>query len=80
MVFRDEGSLKRMAALIRALVDEKIFHIQFNVVSSDTLRAAQKEPDKYRGLTVRVAGYSAYFTDLSKEMQNEIIARTEHTL
>ena len=53
-------------------------HIQFNVVSVDTLRAAQQEPEKYRDLIVRVAGYSDYFCDLSDALQLEIISRTEH--
>ena len=53
-------------------------HIQFNVVSADTLRAAQADPDAHRDLIVRVAGYSDYFCDLSAELQEEIITRTEH--
>jgi formate C-acetyltransferase len=53
-------------------------HIQFNVVTADTLRAAQKQPDKYRDLIVRVAGYSDYFCNLTRGLQDEIIARTEH--
>jgi formate C-acetyltransferase len=53
-------------------------HIQFNVVTAETLRAAQKEPEKYRDLIVRVAGYSDYFVDCGVELQNEIIRRTEH--
>jgi formate C-acetyltransferase len=53
-------------------------HIQFNVVTADTLRDAQKHPEKYRDLIVRVAGYSEYFLDCSVELQNEIIKRTEH--
>jgi pyruvate formate-lyase/glycerol dehydratase family glycyl radical enzyme len=53
-------------------------HIQFNVVTADTLREAQKYPDKYRDLIVRVAGFSDYFVDCSTELQNEIIRRTEH--
>ncbi len=55
-------------------------HIQVNVVSADTLRAAQIEPDEYRELTVKVAGYSARFVDLHAELQGSIIARTEHGL
>ena len=73
----EEGT-KKLAALIRTWCDMKHWHIQFNVVNSDTLRAAQKDPEKYRNLLVRVAGYSAYFVDLSPEMQAEIISRTEH--
>jgi len=53
-------------------------HIQFNVVDADTLRAAQQEPEKYRDLIVRVAGYSDYFNNLGENLQNEIISRTEH--
>jgi len=54
-------------------------HIQFNVVSAKTLRAAQAEPEKHQDLIVRVAGYSDYFCDLSEALQEEIIARTEHS-
>ena len=54
-------------------------HIQFNVVSADTLRAAQREPEKYRDLIVRVAGYSDYFINLGSNLQEEIIRRTEHS-
>lgn len=53
-------------------------HVQFNVVTAETLRDAQKHPEKYRDLVVRVAGYSDYFVDISTELQNEIIRRTEH--
>jgi trans-4-hydroxy-L-proline dehydratase len=53
-------------------------HIQFNVVNANTLRDAQKHPEKYRNLIVRVAGYSDYFNDLGLDLQNEIIERTEH--
>ena len=52
-------------------------HVQFNVVSADMLRAAQASPEAYRSLVVRVAGYSAYFTELDKHLQDEIIRRTE---
>jgi len=52
-------------------------HIQFNVVDAETLREAQKHPDNYRDLIVRVAGYSDYFVDLTPELQEEIIRRTE---
>jgi formate C-acetyltransferase len=54
-------------------------HLQFNVVTADTLREAQAHPEANRDLIVRVAGYSDYFCDLSDELQEEIIARTEHT-
>jgi formate C-acetyltransferase len=53
-------------------------HVQFNVISAETLRDAQAHPDKYRDLVVRVAGYSAFFTALERPIQEDIIARTEH--
>ena len=53
-------------------------HVQFNVVTAEALRQAQANPDAHRDLIVRVAGYSDYFCDLSEELQEEIIARTEH--
>jgi formate C-acetyltransferase len=78
-VFR-EGDMQRMAALVRSFIDQKIFHMQTNVISSETLRAAQKEPEKYRDLVVKVAGYNAFFTQLTDSLQDTIIARTEHKL
>ena len=78
-VFRD-GDMQRMAALVRSFIDQKIFHMQTNVISSETLRAAQKEPEKYRDLVVKVAGYNAFFTQLTDSLQDTIIARTEHKL
>jgi len=74
-----EGTRKLMS-LIRAACDLKMWHLQFNIVNSETLRAAQKDPEKYRNLLVRVAGYSAYFVDLTPQLQKEIIERTEHGL
>lgn len=74
-----EEGIRNFIQIIRTFVDLKLWHIQFNVVNRDTLLAAQKDPDKYRNLVVRVAGYCAYFTDLSEKLQNEIINRTEHT-
>ena len=79
-VFKDKNGVKRLADLVRTFVDQKICHVQVNVVSSDTLREAQKEPEKHRDLTVKVAGYNAFFTQLTKELQDSIIARTEHGL
>ncbi len=74
----DQDRLK-LEALLRAFFDElKGWHVQYNVVSRQTLLAAQKDPESYRDLVVRVAGYSALFTILAPETQNDIIARTEH--
>ncbi|MEA1939160.1 MAG: trans-4-hydroxy-L-proline dehydratase, partial [Candidatus Caldatribacteriota bacterium] len=70
--------IDNLAHLVRAYFKLGGHHIQFNVINADTLRAAQKDPEKYRDLIVRVAGYSDYFNNLSKTLQNEIISRTEH--
>lgn len=75
-----EEGLRRIAALLRAFVDLGIYHVQFNVVKTATLKAAQANPEEYRHLIVRVAGYSAYFTELCREIQDDIIQRTVHTL
>jgi formate C-acetyltransferase len=75
----DQNRINKLAHLIKAYFEMNGHHIQFNVVSADTLRAAQKNPEKYRNLIVRVAGYSDYFVDLGTVLQNEIIRRTEHT-
>jgi formate C-acetyltransferase len=74
----DEGTQK-IVNLIRTWCDLKLWHLQFNIVNKQTLLNAQKEPDNYRSLLVRIAGYSAYFCDLSRDLQNDIIDRTEHT-
>ena len=73
----DEG-LDKFVQLIRTYFRLDGHHIQFNVVDAATLRAAQEHPEQYRSLIVRVAGYSDYFCDLTKALQDEIIARTEH--
>lgn len=69
--------LSKFVALIRGFFDQKGMHMQFNVVSRETLIDAQKHPEKYKSLVVRVAGYSALFTTLSKSLQDDIISRTE---
>jgi formate C-acetyltransferase len=76
--FSDPESHHKLTALIRTYFRLDGHHIQFNVVSAGTLREAQKHPEKYRDLIVRVAGYSDYFNDLGEDLQNEIIQRTEH--
>ncbi len=73
-----EDGIEKLAHLIRSFFRLDGHHIQFNVVSAATLRDAQKHPEKYRDLIIRVAGYSDYFVDLSVVLQNEIIKRTEH--
>jgi len=74
----DEEGLEKWARLVRAYFRLGGHHVQFNVVRAETLRRAQARPEEYRDLIVRVAGYSDYFCDLSKDLQEEIIARTEH--
>lgn len=74
---KGQSGLEAFCALVRAYFDQKGSHIQFNVVDRATLLDAQKNPEKYKGLVVRVAGYSALFTTLSKSLQDDIIKRTE---
>ncbi|MFA7425306.1 MAG: pyruvate formate lyase family protein, partial [Desulfosarcinaceae bacterium] len=73
----EEGTAK-LVSFLRTFCDLKLWHIQFNIINRETLLAAQKDPEKYRGLIVRIAGYSAYFVDLSPELQDDLIRRTEH--
>ena len=74
-----DSGLENFVALVQTYFEMKGSHMQFNVVSRETLRDAQKNPDQYRSLVVRVAGYSALFTTLSKSLQDDIINRTEQT-
>jgi len=76
--FEDEESYEKLTALIRSYFSLDGHHIQFNVVNAETLKDAQRYPERYRDLIVRVAGYSDYFNDLGEDLQNEIIRRTEH--
>ena len=76
--FRTETGIDKFANMMRGFVDLEIPHIQFNVVRKEDLIAAKKNPENYRGLTIRVAGYTAYFTELSEKLQDEIIARTSY--
>lgn len=70
---------KKLLNLIRTYFDQGGYHVQFNIVDSRMLRDAQAHPDRYRGLIVRVAGFSAYWVELPKPIQDEIIARTEYS-
>lgn len=73
-----EQGTEKLVSFIRTMCDLKIWHVQFNVINRETLIAAKKDPEKYRNLIVRIAGYSAYFVDLSPDLQDDLIARTEH--
>lgn len=73
----DEDGIRKIAALVKAYFDLGGMHVQFNVVSRETLEDAQRNPQDYGDLVVRVSGYSAFFTDLGKAIQDDIIARTQ---
>jgi formate C-acetyltransferase len=72
----EDGVLK-LNQLVRTFFDKGGMHLQYNVVSSDVLRAAQKDPEEYKDLVIRIAGFSAYFVELYKELQNDLISRTD---
>ena len=74
----DETGIDNLAHLVRTYFGMGGHHVQFNVVRAETLREAQARPELHRGLIVRVAGYSDYFCDLARELQDEILSRTEH--
>jgi len=75
---KNQEDISKLISLLRTFVNLKDMHIQFNVVTNDMLRDAQKNPEKYRGLLIRVSGYSAFFVELNRELQEDIILRTEH--
>jgi pyruvate formate-lyase/glycerol dehydratase family glycyl radical enzyme len=77
--FERDEALDWFTGFLRAFVELNVSHVQFNVVSGETLRRAQLHPELFRGLVVRVAGYSAYFVELDREIQDEIIRRTAHS-
>ena len=75
---KGDAGTKHLADLVRAYMVSGGFHIQFNVVDSKMLVKAQKEPENYRDLMVRVAGFTQYWVEISKPIQDELIARTEY--
>ena len=76
--FDTDQDIRKFSYFLKGLVKLKISHVQFNVINKQDLLQAQIEPEKYRNLTIRVAGYTAYYTELVKDLQNEIIERTEY--
>lgn len=76
----NSNSLSKFTNMIRSYFTLGGMHVQFNAISVDTLKKAQTEPEKYKDLVIRVAGYSAFFTGLDKSIQDEIISRTEHNI
>ena len=77
-LFNTKEDRGKFASMLKAFAHLPIHHVQFNVVTSDELIKAKADPESYRGLTIRVAGYTAYFTELASELQDEIINRTTH--
>lgn len=77
-IFETEEGLNKFIGLLKSFIDLKIIHVQFNVVTKKDLLEAKKHPEAYRNLTIRVAGYTAYFTELAGDLQDEIIARTSY--
>ncbi|MEJ2245521.1 MAG: glycine radical domain-containing protein [Acidobacteriota bacterium] len=75
---RTDG-IAKLRELTRTYLNSGGMEVQFNIVSAETMRAAQKDPDSYRNLVVRIAGYSAYFVELNTDCQNDIISRTENS-
>ncbi|WP_410514589.1 glycyl radical protein [Paenibacillus sp. BR2-3] len=74
------AGLSKLVSLLRGYFDQKGMHVQFNVISRETLLDAQRNPEKYKSLVVRVAGYSAHFTNLDRKLQDDIINRTEQNM
>jgi formate C-acetyltransferase len=79
-VLKSREGIRKFIALVKTFFDRCGYHIQFNMMGQEVLLEAKKHPEQYRDLMVRVAGYSAYFVDLAPAVQDEIIARSEHTL
>ena len=74
--FETEEGIENFCALLQMIVELKINHCQINVVRREDLLAAKKNPEQFSGLTIRVAGYTAFFVELADDLQDEIIART----
>lgn len=75
-LFNNEYDKGKFTSLLRTFISLPVHHVQFNVVTTDELIKAKADPESYRGLTIRVAGYTAYFTELAEDLQDEIIKRT----
>ena len=80
VIFHGREGIPRFVNFLRAFADQGVFQVQLNIIDTETLRQAQREPEKYRNLVVKVAGYSAYFTQLIKPLQDGLITRTQHRL
>ncbi len=78
-VLEGKDGIDKLAGLVRTYFRYDAHHLQFNVIDAETLERAQTQPEEYRNLIVRVAGYSDYFCDLGKDLQDEIISRTSQS-
>ena len=76
--FTNDSDREKFSSLLRSFISLPVNHVQFNVVTAQELINAKADPESYRGLTIRVAGYTAYFTELAGDLQDEIIKRTTH--
>lgn len=76
--FKNQHDRDKFSSFLRTFISLPVHHVQFNVVTNEELIKAKADPESYRGLTVRVAGYTAYFTELSEDLQDEIISRTTY--
>jgi formate C-acetyltransferase len=76
--FDNHSDREKFASLLKSFVCLPVNHVQFNVVTAQELINAKADPESYGGLTIRVAGYTAYFTELDEDLQDEIIKRTTH--
>ena len=77
---KSEQGTRKLRDLISTYFAQGGMQVQFNVVATDTLHEAQDNPDKYKNLIVRIAGFSAYFVEMPKAMQDDFITRTEHSM
>ncbi|MEI6049252.1 MAG: formate C-acetyltransferase/glycerol dehydratase family glycyl radical enzyme [Bacteroidota bacterium] len=76
--FKNEYDRRKFTSLLKTFISLPVHHVQFNVVTTEELIKAKADPESYRGMTIRVAGYTAYFTELAEDLQDEIIKRTTH--
>ena len=77
-VLSREDGIQKLIQLTQTYFAQGGMEVQYNVVSSETMREAQEKPEEYRDLIVRIAGYSAYFVELNRDCQNDVISRTEN--
>jgi len=79
-MFRDEESVKKVAALVKSYIDMGGHQLQLNAVNTELLKAAQEKPEEHRQLVVRIWGWSAYFVELDREYQDHVLRRQQYTV